>query len=184
MFSRMGGEGAADQLPPTHPVRILMEEHDQLLGFLDEIESAATAARKSTAGLEPGGTLRASLHGLALRLLDAEPHHQREEQALFPRMERVGIEGPPHMMRMEHEMLRASKRALAEQMKSDDAADEAFVARLCRTASDLVGMLRAHIQKENQILYPMALEALPPEEWSEIAADCEKIGPCSFSNWR
>lgn len=184
MFSQMGGAGAADELPPTHPVRILMEEHDQILGFLGELEAAAMAARRSTAGLEPGGPLRAALHAFAVRLLDAEPHHQREEQALFPRMEAVGIEGPPHMMRLEHEMLRSAKRALAEQMTSSDSADEAFVARLLRTANELVGMLREHIEKENHVLYPIALEALPPEEWREIAADCEKIGPCSFSKWR
>ncbi len=173
-----------DELPPAHPVRILMEEHDQILGFLDELESAAMAARRSAAELEPGGALRASLHALAARLLDAEPHHQREEQALFPRMEKIGIEGPPHMMRMEHEMLRSAKRALAAQMTSGDAADEAFVALLSRTASGLVGMLREHIQKENHMLYPMALDALPPGDWSEIAGDFARIGPCSFSRWR
>ncbi|MCC6640356.1 MAG: hemerythrin domain-containing protein [Deltaproteobacteria bacterium] len=180
MLSQMG----AEELPPAHPVRILMEEHDQLLGFLSELELAAAAARKSATGLEVGGTLRTSIHALALTLLDAEPHHQREEQGLFPRMERIGIEGPPHMMRMEHEILRAAKRSLAEQMSSDAPANEAFVAQLCRTTSDLVGTLRAHIQKENRILYPMALEALSAEDWREIATDCERIGPCSFSKWR
>jgi hemerythrin-like domain-containing protein len=142
------------------------------------------AARTSTAGLEPGGALRTSIHAVVARLIDAEPHHQREEQALFPRMEKAGIEGPPHMMRMEHEMLRSATRALVEQMTSSDAAGGDFVARLLRTAGGLVGLLREHIEKENQVLYPMALEALPPEAWREIATDCEKIGPCSFSKWR
>lgn len=181
MFSPMGGARAANDLPPSHPVRVMMDEHVLILGFLDQIEKAAMDARKSTAGLEPGGAVRTSLQKLAANLLGAEPHHAREEDALFPRMEAAGVEGPPHVMRMEHVELRKAKHALDDLAKSGAAADTAWVDKLCSIADFLVGTLRAHIQKEDNILYPMALQVLDPEAWTGITADCERIGPCSFS---
>lgn len=181
MFPPMGGARAANDLPPSHPVRVFMDEHVQILGFLDELEKAAQGAQKSAAGFEPGGPARANLMTLAAKLLGAEPHHQREEQALFPRMEDAGVEGPPHVMRMEHDILRKAKHALEDLAKSGQAADAAFVERLGEIADTIVGTLRAHIHKEDNILYPMALQAVPPGEWAGIIADCERIGPCEWS---
>ncbi|MBI1944458.1 MAG: hemerythrin domain-containing protein [Deltaproteobacteria bacterium] len=181
MMPPMGGARAANDLPPNHPVRVWMGEHEILLGFLDQLEQAATDARKSAAGLEPGSPARVALVKLASNLLDAEPHHQREEQALFPRMEEVGIEGPPHMMRLDHDELRLAKRALSDHVTAATPADEAFVERFCQVADFIVQVLRSHIHKENEILYPMALQAIGADGWRAIQADCERIGPCSFT---
>ncbi len=183
MFPQMDKSNASD-LPPNHPVRVWMEEHDTLLGFLDRLEAIAAEAGKSPAGLEPNGPARQALVKLASDLLDAEPHHQREEQALFPRMEEVGIEGPPHMMRLDHDELRLAKWALKDHVSTDAAADEAFVERLCQVADFIVPVLRSHIQKENEILYPMALQAIGADGWRAIQLDCERIGPCSFTKAR
>ena len=136
---------------------------------------------RRAAGFEPNGAAREAVKKLASNLLDAEPHHQREEQALFPRMEEVGIEGPPHMMRLDHDELRLAKRALLDHASTDTAADEAFIDRLCQIADFIVPVLRSHIHKENEILYPMALQAIGAEGWRAIQADCERIGPCSFT---
>lgn len=181
MFSPMGGARAANDLPPGHPVRVFMDEHVLILGFLDQIEKIAIDAQKSTAGLEPGGAKREALAKLGANMLGAEPHHQREEQGLFPRMEAAGVEGPPHVMRMEHDHLRGVKHALEDLAKSSAPADAAFVKKLVGLADDLVGTLRAHIHKEDEILYPMALQVVDAEGWRAIAADCERIGPCPFS---
>ena len=40
-------------------------------------------------------------NGLVSEVLGAEPHHQREEEVLFPAIEELGIAGPPNMMRTE-----------------------------------------------------------------------------------
>lgn len=176
-----GSRSNQSDLPPNHPVRVFMEEHATLSGFLDELEQASVDAGKSASGLEPKGARRTALAKLAANLLDAEPHHQREEQALFPRMEEVGIEGPPHMMRLDHDELRLAKRALLDHVSADTPADEAFVERLVQIADFIVPVLRSHIHKENEILYPMALQAIGADGWRSIQADCERIGPCSFT---
>ena len=179
-----GSRSNQSDLPPNHPVRVFMEEHATLAGFLDELEQASVDAGKTVAGLEPKGARRSALANLASNLLDAEPHHQREEQALFPRMEEAGVEGPPHVMRMEHDHLRAAKHALEDHAKGTAPVDAAWVQRLVQLADTIVGTLRAHIHKENEILYPMALQVVDAEGWAAITADCERIGPCVFSRAR
>jgi hemerythrin-like domain-containing protein len=39
-------------------------------------------------------------------------HHQREEDVLFPELEKRGMYGPPMAMREEHKQLRPRKREL------------------------------------------------------------------------
>jgi hypothetical protein len=43
-------------------------------------------------------------------------------------------------------------------------------------------MLSDHIQKENQMCYPMALQGIPEKHvWHEIKKKADKIGYCSFT---
>jgi hypothetical protein len=41
--------------------------------------------------------------------------------------------------------------------------------------------LRAHIEKENNILYPMALQCITDDKkWEEMKIKCDDIGYCCF----
>jgi len=43
-------------------------------------------------------------------------------------------------------------------------------------------MLREHISKENDILYPISLEVIPEEiVWQNMKKECDKIGYCCFT---
>jgi DUF438 domain-containing protein len=107
-------------------------------------------------------------------LLDAEPHHQREEQALFPELERRGVTGPPRIMRLEHVELRQRKHALQELAQAAETMPYAdFKERLNEVTTYLVFNLRDHIFKEDNILYPTAAQTigtLPPGRLSRRAA--------------
>lgn len=182
----MGGRGAAvapGSLPPGHVVRVFYEEHEQILRVLDRIELlvARVLSCGSLAEAVPHGN---ALHEVARTLQGAEPHHAREEQVLFPRLEALGIAGPPQRMRFEHEELRALKGRLAElarALASGLVADLASFRRGLEGVSQaLLGMLRDHIAKENEILYPVALDAIAPQEWEVMKREADRIGYCAF----
>jgi uncharacterized protein len=180
MFPQSHTSAAPVSLPANHPIRVMMEEHEIILRVLDRLERAALAAQRD-GNLDPRAPELAIVGEIADMLLAAEPHHQREEQALFPRLEDAGVEGPPHVMRIEHVALREAKhelQALAAAAATTD--PQAFRERLVGIAGYLVPELRAHIQKENQILYPMALEVLSADAWREVERECDRIGPCAF----
>lgn len=168
-------------LPDNHPVAIMMAEHDQILGFLHQLEQLNARLQKldSFVASNPDFVL---LITLAENLLAAENHHQREEQALFPALEERGITGPPHIMCLEHNTLRVRKHALLQLAKMVQTMDyEQFKTELAQLASYLVFNLRDHIYKENNILYPSAIETIAEDTvWEAIQAKCDQIGYCSF----
>jgi hemerythrin-like domain-containing protein len=88
-------------------------------------------------------------------------HHAKEERALFPLLEARGIPrrgGPIGVMLLEHQ----EGRGLAADMERALAARDlpAFVA----SAGAWAGLLRAHIAKERNVLFPMGAGRLGEED--------------------
>jgi DUF438 domain-containing protein len=163
------------ELPAEHLLRDLVDEHDQILARLDRLDELLEDYRDA-AGTFESTAIAAEIQSLTKDLLEAEPHHQREELVLFPELERSGIAGPPRMMTREHEELRGWKRTLLAAASEPHPDTEA----VAEAIGSLAGMLRDHIAKENQILYPMALRSIDPNRWSLLRAAAKKLGPCKW----
>lgn len=167
---------------PGHVVSIMISEHQMILGFLDQLD----ALNEAIQGVESYDGERGEFQALRLvaeHLVGAEPHHQREEEVLFPQLEARGIFGPPQVMRVEHHDLRTRKeelKTLAENVASMDF--DAFRRRLDAASKALVPTLREHIFKEDHILYPTALKVIKePELWRDMALARDRIGYCCFT---
>lgn len=89
-------------------------------------------------------------------------HFEREEAVLFPEFEtRTGMHGgPTYVMRAEHDQMRDSLNAMAAALQHRDA--QTYL----NLSESLLMLIRQHNMKEEQILYPMADQAL-----DEIRAD-------------
>ncbi|MAE29038.1 MAG: hypothetical protein CMJ87_08700 [Planctomycetes bacterium] len=165
-----------DSLEDRHMVAILMDEHLTILSNLDRLEGLVMPADPGS-GDERTSTLEA-LNKLGQTLVDAEPHHAREEEVLFPAVEERGMAGPPAVMRAEHVEFRQLKKGVRDiaaemlESSSDDRWRE-----LARTGKHLVALLRDHIFKEDNILYPMAVQILTDDnQWREMTTRADAIG--------
>ncbi len=49
---------------------------------------------------------------IAHHLIEAESHHQREEEVLFPKLEKHGITEPVNIMKMDHVEIRKREQEL------------------------------------------------------------------------
>jgi hemerythrin-like domain-containing protein len=140
-------------------IETLMHEHRVIEQVLDVLETRAERVRE-------GGTVeRAEIRELVefLSGFADRCHHGKEEDLLFARMVEHGFpreQGPIGVMLHEHDLGRAHVRvlrAVADGTGPLGAAErEAFVGN----ALAYVPLLRQHIAKEDEILYPMALQAL------------------------
>ena len=166
-----------NDLKPGHPLHTLIEEHEVILNFLRNLEDLNLFFQKSLAINKDNQELQ-KLEDIAEHLISAEPHHQREEEVLFPEIEKRGVLGPPEAMKQEHEILRGYKKELKNMVKNFDGKNLAdFKKKLKEVSDNLVLMLREHISKENDILYPLAFQVIPEENlWQEIKNKCDKIG--------
>ncbi|NEZ75127.1 DUF438 domain-containing protein [Clostridium botulinum] len=165
-----------------HVVYTLIDEHDKILRFLEDLEKVNSDIQNTKSCNEAKEKIH-SLHNLAESILDAENHHQREEKVLFVEMEKREITGPTRIMRMEHDELRARKKELkrlsenADKIKFDE-----FKNKVDGVSKYIIFNLRDHIFKENYILYPSSLEAIKGKDiWDDMKKRCDEIGYCSFT---
>jgi len=86
-------------------------------------------------------------------------HHAKEEAHLFPLMEARGCSrehGPTGVMLHEHEQGRGYLRDMAGTIEAAAGGDRGALRQFARQAGCYVTLLRQHILKEDQRLFPMA----------------------------
>lgn len=132
-----------------------------------------------------------ALNGICLRLHVGEPipsnalsrvvefiktfadhfHHRKEEEHLFPALERQGIQregGPLGMMEREHEierqLLAELDSAIAAYQSGDEEAGLHFAEAARRYTDHLIG----HVQKEDNVLFRIAEEIMDEEEQESL----------------
>ena len=148
-------------VPDWHPINILLTEHRGMLDATERIWKLAAASS------EPTEELRA----LARKLADTESHYAREENVLFPYLEKHGITEPPAIMWMEHDRIRAERKAVVA-LIADGAPGKLIAAK----AKGLYELFSSHFQKEGKILFPSALEVITESEWAKIRSEFDEIG--------
>ena len=149
------------------PIQILMDEHR----LIERMIGALSVYAKRVQGGED--LPRADLDGF-VRFLQGfadTHHHGKEEDILFLAMTEAGMPkdmGPVGVMLAEHVEGRGYTASLAEVAGADGSWDEAQRTQLGWAATSYANLLLAHIQKEDQVLYPMADSMLPEGVWQGI----------------
>ena len=105
-------------------------------------------------------------------------HHGKEEDLLFGAMEKMGIsreDSPIGVMLEEHEWGRSFVRGMSEAVEKYRAGDSLSSARFIENSRNYIELLAEHIDKEDNILYPMAETHLPVEKQHELIEEFEKV---------
>jgi hemerythrin-like domain-containing protein len=107
-----------------------------------------------------------------LRVFADECHHGKEEGYFFPALEKAGIpneRGPIGVMLFEHRQ----GREFIKQMRESTVDHTINKADFIRAASSYVTLLRGHIEKENNILFPMGDMRMSESTQNELLANFE-----------
>jgi hemerythrin-like domain-containing protein len=150
----------------------MMNEHRlivQVLGSLDtlvlKLQADEVAARQDVAKF-----------ATFFREFADKLHHGKEEDRLFVKMNEAGFPreyGPVAVMLAEHDAGRAHVRALAEVGGGSGPLSAEERQLVIHHGGEFVPLLLGHIQKEDNILYPMAQQAIPPAAFQKLDQDCE-----------
>jgi hemerythrin-like domain-containing protein len=153
-------------------IESMVREHEVIVGVLASLQAMVDL-------LAAGGTApRSDVAEFARFFGDFADkcHHGKEEDRLFVTMVEAGFPqeaGPIAVMLAEHGAGREEVRGLREVGAGTGPLSEAEKARVVGYARQFVPLLYAHIQKENNILYPMAQNAIAPEELERLDRSCE-----------
>ncbi len=153
------------------PFVIFEAQHEEGLKQLERLEGAVERLRASEASPELWKAIRG-----ATAFINGEVrlHNQKEEELLFPPLEEVlPPGGPTAVMRDEHRALWSSLGRLEEAISRWEKGDRAAKGEVINSARFMVELLRAHIRKENEVLYPMARRLLGPEKIEGMAQRLE-----------
>jgi hemerythrin-like domain-containing protein len=154
-------------------IEMLMAEHriiEQVLVCLEKLADKSEAEKK----LDAASAIEAVDF---LRTFADKCHHAKEENRLFRMLETKGMmsrdAGPTAVMRAQHEQSRGYVRAMSEAAEAADMAGSP--AKFARAAREYAALLRAHIQKEDQILYPAAERMLSPKDQRLLMDEFELV---------
>ena len=167
--------------PEGHPVRTLMTEHQAMLDLAAELKREAGALLGFPSAAAAADTLKV-VEALVGNFRAAENHYLREENVLFPILQKKGFTQPPTIMWMEHDRIRAIKKDLFAVWESRAALTRPELSKKMEAAAlALSEMLAAHFMKENSILFPASMKVITEAEWAEMAPQFDSIGYCPFS---
>jgi hemerythrin-like domain-containing protein len=158
----------------SRAIEILMGEHRLIERVLGSLETYVVGIEQ---GLAPERATLAEYAAFFRGFADA-CHHGKEEELLFQRMVERGFpreRGPLAVMLHEHVLGRARVAALRGLGEAEGPLAPVEVQLAVENASSFVELLRAHILKEDGILYPMAERLLTGPELDALESDFERL---------
>ena len=165
----------------NNPIDILKEEHKLITQFTEELKSIVSQISSFDDYSLASKTIE-KLIDVAIKFKESASHYTREENVLFPYLDRKGIKEPPKIMWMEHDMIRNLEKNLYSLVDSHkEIAFKRFVGQLQEIAINLYETITSHFYKENNILFEMAKKVLLPDEIKEIKNEFDRLGYCSFT---
>jgi len=167
----------ARSVPPGHPVDTFRRENDELRRLIASFRFTF-AELNSMENAVPAEAAVLRLRQLFNELTDIEKHYQRKEHTLFPALEKHGVTGPSKVMWGKHDEIRGYIKNFGEAVRETKASAGEWKLIAQSLGEAMLRAIEEMIYKEENILFPMALDTLTEEDWGEIWASSPRYGWC------
>lgn len=160
---------------PGHPVQVMKQENK----MLDSLYRGSLGKHLQEFSGKPDKKSQALLLTDLDLALQIDRHYSRKENLIFPYLEKHDITAPPKVMWGVDDEIRLlfkeARKRLARWPDED-------VATIVADINKAIDRAREMVYKEENILFPLALETLSESEWHQIADDSPEIGYCLISD--
>jgi hemerythrin-like domain-containing protein len=156
------------------PIKKLMDEHQVILRGIDILEEAITFLNDGQN--VPPEKFRKLID--FIRNYADKYHHAKEEDILFVKMRDSGFPvngGPIEVMLVEHDQGREHIKGLEAGVELLEQGDGQGKNKIIENSVSYAALLRSHIHKEDNILYPMAVNSLGQDVINTMIPDFEKV---------
>jgi len=152
---------------PGHPVHTFIKENKAVSELMEDIQKDIDAY-KSDASKKKAKKI---LNGFEM-LLEIDKHYLRKENLLFPYLEKYGITAPPKVMWGVDDEIRQELKEVIEILESDSFEKE----QLIKKSESALNRVKEMIFKEENILFPLAIDTLSEDEWLKIQEESKDFG--------
>lgn len=176
---------ALKPVPDGHPVDVFRKENEEIRNVTNAIFALISDILHSSSESIREQVIK--LRGLYNNLYDVDKHYQRKEYLLFPYLEKLEITGPPKVMWGKHDEIRELIKGSIEVLHVDSLTREELEAAAEMVLKPAARGAQEMITKEEEILFPMALDTLNESDWFEISRQSIEIGFCLYDppvDWR
>jgi hypothetical protein len=169
---------SSKKIPQGHPVDVMIHENSELKKVALEIDILLNEISVDSEVNIESSILK--LRGLFNSLFDADKLYRRKEYLLFPYLENQGITGPPKVMWGKHDEIRELIKGSIELLRTPSITREELIASSEIVLSPAIKGVVDMTKKEEEILFPMALDKLTESDWYEISKQSLQIGFCLY----
>ncbi|MGF7138214.1 DUF438 domain-containing protein [Roseimarinus sediminis] len=172
-------DGSIDQsgsqdIPQGHPLDVFIQENKALNEVIDKTYGLLNTLHQLD---DADFTHRLyALQGCFNELMDVDKHYQRKEYLVFPYLEQREITGPPKVMWGKHDEIRDHLKGCIELLREPGLKKDDLLDAFDLLFLPVLKELREMVKKEEDILFPMAMDTLTIEEWWNIHQQTIEIG--------
>lgn len=159
------------EMTPGHPVYTFRAENELVTLQLNETRQLL---QKSV--IDAGEENLAKLLAAINKLAEFEKHYLRKENLLFPYLEKYGFSGPSSVMWGIHDDIRKAWKAMIKTLQDQSTESRSRAAETAKLFNPMENAMREMIYKEENILFPNALERLTEADWRSIHAQEADFG--------
>jgi len=162
-------QASTDETSESHPVHLFKLENREIEKLVNRISDLTGDDEADIS------SLIAELDQYLEELVDISIHYERKEQVLFPYLEKYGFMGPSKVMWGKDNEVRdmlKSARDKIDSIQDRDGLNDYTEQYLNPLLEEVTGM----IFKEENILFPTAIEKLSSSDWLEILQESDEVG--------
>lgn len=169
-------QSGAKAIPAGHPVDTFQKENTALKNETEKAYGLIESVKDLTNDKLPGFVIQ--MRTIFNALSDIDKHYKRKEFLLFPYMEKHLITGPPTVMWGKHDELRDFLNTAIKELEGSITTVEQMQSIIENHLNIVLELVDGMIMKEEEILFPMAMDTLTEEEWYKIYSETLEFGFC------
>jgi uncharacterized protein len=159
-------QSGAKAIPEGHPVDVFKQENRELLKVVEKTQVLISALYTVKDDDFPNYSLK--ILSCFNDLMDVDKHYKRKEYLVFPYLEKKDVTGPPMVMWGKHDEIREQLKGCIEILRTEglkksdlEDAEEILFSPVLKAMADMT-------KKEEDILFPMAMDLLTTDDWWQI----------------
>lgn len=168
-----------DRIPANHVLRLCIAEHEMMRCFLADLEDINTQIQNCQSLTDTNTLFRRLCH--IIEHLDAlREHFEREDDMIYPYLAKSGWKTLTQTSQGDHIYIKIAISDLVRLIASfEQKRLKDFKVRLNSISKYLIESMTDHLNQEECLLYPVAVEIIRDENiWRQIKELCDEVGYC------
>lgn len=161
----------------NHPLYRLIKDHDAIMFYMEKGYEFAGKLKDYKTYEEAKDVIDNLKQIIKAQKAAEDNHNTRQENTLFPVIEKYGVEEPPSIMWQDHYNMKQARNRIEKLLENHDSIDYSdFLERIVSNYRFMLETFALHTKKEQEILYNVALDMLSDKDWADIESESNELG--------